>query len=235
MSSKQEWAFINGLMKLQRPRIAVEIGVAKGGMAEAIYSALDQNYKDTGIESWYTGFDLWDTHGVHNQFEQMGSIDEVNTKLKSIGSRHALVKINTQVNQDQFRQELKSRFTLGIDFAFIDGCHSYAGIKNDFFNIWSHMNPNGIVAFHDTAVIDGCREFVADLRINNNGSYDLSDYPYGTENRNCGITLLTRPGFADVKIDEICDSPHVPEDIYAKEQMKIEPNSRWWLDNLQGR
>ena len=90
------------------------------------------------------------------------------------------------------------------------------GIKNDFDNVLPFMNPNGIVAFHDTAVIDGCREFIIDLRLENKG-YDISDFPYGTNERNCGITLVTTPGFADVKIDEICGSPSVPEDIYEKE------------------
>ena len=46
---------------------------------------------------------------------------------------------------------------------------------------------HGIVAFYDTAVIDGCREFIADLRIYNNGSYDVRD-SHGTNSRNCGIT-----------------------------------------------
>tara|TARA_B100001093_G_scaffold462282_1_gene477379 strand:- start:1084 stop:1752 length:669 start_codon:yes stop_codon:yes gene_type:complete len=216
MSGIQEWAFINGLIKLQRPRIAIEIGVANGGMAHIIYSALNENTQYTGVESWYTGFDLWDTHGVHGQFQQMGSLEMVDNDLKLIGDRYALVKIDTQKDQDTFRKELVNRFTLGIDFAFIDGCHSYEGIKNDFYNVLPNMNPNGIIAFHDTAVIDGCREFIIDLRLLNKG-YDISDFPYGTDERNCGITLVTMPGFADVKIDEICGSPSKPEEIYEKE------------------
>ena len=216
MSGVQEWAFISGLIKMQRPRIAIEVGVASGGMARTIYSALNENTKYTGVESWYTGFDMWDTHGQWDQFAQMGSFEMVNEDLKHIGDRYALVKVDTQKDQDTFRKELATRFTLGIDFAFIDGCHSYEGIKNDFYNVLPHMNPNGIMAFHDTAVIDGCREFIIDLRLLNKG-YDISDFPYGWEERNCGITLVTTPGFADVKIDEICGSPSKPEEIYEKE------------------
>ena len=87
MSTQQEWAFIHGLVRLQRPRIAVEVGVAYGGMATSIYKAMHENFVDTGVESWYTGFDLWDTHGIHGQFEQMGSLDLVDEKLKNIGKR----------------------------------------------------------------------------------------------------------------------------------------------------
>ena len=216
MSTKQERDFIYGLIRLQRPRIAIEIGVATGGMACNIYGALDQNTHDTGTESWYTGFDLWDTHGIHNQFPQMGSAEEVNAKLQDIGGRFGLVKIDTQNDQDKFRDELKTRFTNGIDFAFIDGCHSYNGIKNDFDNVLPFMNPKGIIAFHDTAVIDGCREFIIDLRLGDN-KFDITDFPYGTNERNCGVTLVTNPGFGQIKIDEICGSLSTPEEIYAKE------------------
>tara|TARA_B100001057_G_scaffold500153_2_gene613772 strand:- start:396 stop:1067 length:672 start_codon:yes stop_codon:yes gene_type:complete len=217
MSTQQEWSFIHGLVRLQRPRIAIEVGVAQGGMACAIYSALDQNTHDTGIESWYTGFDIWETHGIHNQFVQMGSAYEVHMKLSDIGNRFALVKIDTQKNQKQFKTELSNRFTLGIDFAFIDGCHSYDGLKNDFYNILPHMNPKGIIALHDTSVIDGCREFVIDLRLSDNLNFDIMDFPYGTNERNCGVTILTTPGHGDVNIDEICGSPNEPDKIYEKE------------------
>lgn len=217
MSTQQEWAFIHGLVRLQRPRIAVEVGVAYGGMATSIYKAMHENFVDTGVESWYTGFDLWDTHGIHGQFEQMGSLELVDEKLKNIGSRYALVKLDTQKEQQQFKTQLAERFTLGIDFAFIDGCHSYDGLKNDFYNILPHMNTKGIIALHDTSVIDGCREFVIDLRLSDDLNFDIMDFPYGTNSRNCGVTIITTPGHGDVKIDEICGSPNEPEKIYEKE------------------
>ena len=40
MSTQQEWSFIHGLVRLQRPRIAIEVGVAQGKMARAIYLSL---------------------------------------------------------------------------------------------------------------------------------------------------------------------------------------------------
>ena len=98
------------------------------------------------------------------------------------------------------------------------------------------MNPYGIVAFHDTAVIDGCREFIADLRTHNNGSYDVSDYPVG-DPRKHGVTVITTPGYGDVKIDEICGSPSTPDQIYEKERLNqnYPPLDQWWMDNLNDR
>ena len=219
MSLTQEWDFIRGLIRLQRPKTVVEIGVAGGFMAQSIYTAMNDNYNDTAIESWYTGFDLWDTHGIHGQFAQMGSLEIAEEKLKRIGHRYRLVKIDTQKDQKLFQEELAHRFTDGIDFAFIDGCHSYQGIKNDFDNVMPYMNEQGIVAFHDTSVIDGCREFIIDLRLTTQyNSFDIIDFPYGSEKRNCGITVVVKRGHGDVKIDEICGSPSVPEEIYLREK-----------------
>lgn len=236
MSSQQEKELISGLIRAQRPKIAIEVGVAWGGMSAKIVQAIEQNIIDSGEEAWYTGFDGWEVHGLQNQFDAFGTLEDVDKKLAWQSTHYALVKIDTQKNQSEFRSELTNRFTNGIDFAFIDGCHSYQGIANDFFNVWPHMNPHGIVAFHDTAVIDGCREFIADLRTHNNGSYDISDYPIGHP-RAHGVTVITKPGYGDIKIDEICGSPSTPDQIYEKEQLNqnYPPLDQWWIDNLKER
>ncbi len=36
-----------------------------------------------------------------------------------------------------------------IDFAFIDGDHTYEGVKSDFLNYGHLVRPGGIIAFHD--------------------------------------------------------------------------------------
>ena len=36
-----------------------------------------------------------------------------------------------------------------IDFLFIDGDHSYNGVKSDFINYEQYVSDNGIIAFHD--------------------------------------------------------------------------------------
>lgn len=57
------------------------------------------------------------------------------------------------------------------DFAFIDGDHSYEGVKADFYNILPHLKKGTPVAFHDIAISDfhhthGCYvgEFWRDLK-----------------------------------------------------------------------
>jgi predicted O-methyltransferase YrrM len=40
------------------------------------------------------------------------------------------------------------------DFAFIDGDHSYEGVKADFYNLLPHLKKGTPVAFHDIAISD---------------------------------------------------------------------------------
>ena len=47
---------------------------------------------------------------------------------------------------------MKSRGVEKFDFAFIDGDHSYEGVKSDFEKYSPLVRPGGIVAFHDVAI-----------------------------------------------------------------------------------
>jgi len=46
--------------------------------------------------------------------------------------------------------EVSTRFEDGIDFLFIDGDHSYNGIKADYEDYSPLVRPGGLVACHDT-------------------------------------------------------------------------------------
>ena len=70
-----------------------------------------------------------------------------------------------------------SQWTLGIhedksiDLAFIDGDHSYEGVKGDLEAIWDKMKPNSTILLHDCSqgsktlqgVIDFCNDHKLDL------------------------------------------------------------------------
>ncbi len=36
-----------------------------------------------------------------------------------------------------------------LDFLFIDGDHSYDGVKKDFYDYQEYVHPGGVIAFHD--------------------------------------------------------------------------------------
>jgi hypothetical protein len=245
MSGPQEHAFMEGLIQLIEPNNIIEVGVAHGSMSGVMARGVNKimNHVDTKNNydgCRYTGFDVWADHGLLREFPGFGSQEEAEEYVSAWIDTYEFVNINTQTEQQRFHQELQRiHETVGaIDFAFIDGDHSYHGIANDFFNVWPYMSDKGIVAFHDTAVIDGCREFILDLRRNNNGSYDVIDFPYGFHQRHCGVTLVQPRTFVhdDVMIDEVCGSPNSYFDIENQEreyyESNLQPLNEWWTRNL---
>ena len=52
-----------------------------------------------------------------------------------------------------------------LDFLFIDGDHSYNGVKLDFEMYAPMVRENGLIAFHDIAGRwDGVREFWTEIK-----------------------------------------------------------------------
>jgi hypothetical protein len=72
-------------------------------------------------------------------------------------------------------------WSLPIDFLFIDGDHSYEAVRTDWDDWHGHVQPDGLVAFHD-ALLDapwmdasfGSARFVAELR-ESGGGWQLVD------------------------------------------------------------
>jgi len=207
--------FLASLARFTEAKTIVEVGVMHGDVAVHLCKAANQN------NGKYCGFDVWHRHGLKSQFKQLGSKEAVNKRLLQTGCKgFTLTKIDTLKNRNVFIDHLKQQCPNGIDFAFIDACHSYYGIANDFFAVYPLLTPAGVVAFHDTAKIDGCREFVLDLRTKyNDGTFDVSDYPFGLGNRRCGVSILTKRSYPvlDLGIDEVCGSVSSAEEIEARE------------------
>lgn len=230
MKERSELPFLEALVRFHQAKICVEVGVAKGQAAMHLCRAL------TAGGQHYYGFDAWKRYGQAKEFKALGSREKVLDKLRrSQGANpphpfldFQLFEIDTIANRAGFIAKLDE---LGlkdnIDFAFIDADHSYLGIQNDFTVIYPRLAPRGMIVFHDTCSIDGCREFILDLRTNfYDGTYDIIDIPLGNGvTRNPGITILAKryhsmPGFA---IDEVNGSKSRPFEIERRESE--------WLNN----
>lgn len=223
---RRELEFLGILAYFTEAKNVVEVGVQFGDAAIHLAKSAQRN------GGKYAGFDMWAPHGQATQFPQMSSKLEVEQKLRKAGiSNFELIQLNTIDERIKFSLELDRIFPDGIDFAFIDGDHSYLGIANDFFVIKHHLNKSGVVVFHDTAVIDGCREFMLDLRTKyNDGTFDLIDLPYGSGERHCGLSIFSKKSYPiePIAIDEICGSIHTPAEIedfenkhYVMQQMEL--------------
>jgi hypothetical protein len=201
--------------------VIVEVGVAEAKSTDW----LCRGAKLRGGKVY--GYDLWDTHGLNKQFEHWSSKEKCETYLQSKGhTNFELTKINSRT--PEFAELIKTKHP-SIDLAYIDGCHSYDGIKNDFDIIYPLLSESGVIVFHDTLRIDGCREFMIDLRTKFfDGTYDLITFPWGSMfysdgnvvNRRTGISVLAKRSFAtlDLPIDEQCNLDEHFNDIYVKEE-----------------
>lgn len=82
-----------------------------------------------------------------------------------------------------------------IDFLFIDGDHTYEGVKNDFENYYSLINSGGIIAFHDIVnnIHDtsfGTHKFWEEIK----NKYEYKEFIRPDANNDgCGIGLIKIP------------------------------------------
>ena len=212
---------LESLVYLNQAKVMVEVGVAEAKTTEWLCR---------GAKVWggrVYGYDLWDTHGLKNQFEHWSSKEKCEEYLTSKGhTNFELTKINSRT--PEFAELIKTKHPV-IDLAFIDGCHSYDGIKNDFDAIYPQLSETGVIVFHDTMSIDGCREFMIDLRTKyNDGTFDLVTFPYGSMSYSdgsaydvrTGISVLVKRSFATLvrPIREQCNLDEHFNDIYVKEE-----------------
>ena len=212
---------LESLVYLNQSKVIVEVGVAEAKSTDWLCRGA------IPYDGRVYGYDLWDTHGVKNQFEHWSSKEKCEEYLTSKGhTNFELTKINSRT--PEFAELIKTKHPV-IDLAFIDGCHSYDGIKNDFDAIYPQLSETGVIVFHDTMSIDGCREFMIDLRTKyNDGTFDLVTFPYGSMSysddnvHDCrtGISVLVKRSFATLvhPITEQCNLDEHFNDIYVKEE-----------------
>jgi hypothetical protein len=218
---EEQGPLLESLVYLNQAQVIVEVGVAEAKSTDW----LCRGAKLRGGKVY--GYDLWDTHGLNNQFEHWSSKEKCEEYLRGKGhTNFELTKINSRT--PEFAELIKTKHP-SIDLAYIDGCHSYDGIKNDFDVIYPLLSESGVIVFHDTLRIDGCREFMIDLRTKFwDGTYDLITFPWGSMfysdgnvvNRRTGISVLAKRSFAtlDLPIDEQCNLDEHFQEIYVKEE-----------------
>ena len=183
--SFEHGTLFQGLIILNKCKSIVEIGVSTARTTKLLCQAA----QITGGRVY--GYDCWDIHGLNNQFPASSTIEKSRDYLLDNGYKNfVLTKIDT--TSKKFLEILKKNNPV-IDFAFIDGCHSYEGVLNDFNAVYPLLSETGIIAFHDTVRIDGSRQFNIDLKTKFfDGTFDVIDFPYGNDNYRVGISLLVK-------------------------------------------
>lgn len=60
-----------------------------------------------------------------------------------------VVEIEGDSHSDVVKKRVKEQVGNNVDFLFIDGDHSYKGVKEDFVSYSSLVKENGLIVFHD--------------------------------------------------------------------------------------
>ena len=181
-----------GLARSIKPKVCVEIGSARGKSACAVGLALRRN----GGGKLYA----IDPHSVTtwNDKDSVDSFAIINAHLQK-AELTEWVEIVRKTSGDAAKGWNKK-----IDLIFIDGDHSYEGVKADWELFLPHLSEFGVVVFHDTLwdlrpdgqhdrADMGVPRFVDELR--------AAGYPVITIDQNFGVSLV-QPRQGGVKLSK---------------------------------
>lgn len=130
----QRWVELTGLAHLVRelnPMAGMEIGLGSGGTL-ALWAQLSP------AKATIIGVDLTLPEGIE---------EYIRIKMKA-GQNLQLLQGNSHSSETK-EQALDVLGNNRLDFLFIDGDHSYEGVKQDFEDYSPLVRPGGIVALHD--------------------------------------------------------------------------------------
>lgn len=154
----EKYALYKTVQLLENSSVCVEIGSYFGASSCFIASAL----KSKGI---LYCIDTWGNHAMTYSTE-----DQEDEYLVERDTYEAF-KVNTYNFRDQIR-ELRgwstnvvsdfSKLEQKIDFIFIDGDHTYDGVKKDWNAYSPFLRKGSLVVFHDTGWADGVVKLIGE-------------------------------------------------------------------------
>jgi len=161
------------LMKVQQPRVFVELGVHTGNS----FAAFCQGSQLAGSRTSCFGVDTW-RGDEHAGYYEQTVYDELLADVKRNYSQ------GVYLLRMLFDEALNSFSDHSIDLLHIDGLHTYEAVRHDFETWLPKMSERGVVLFHDTAVRSddfGVWKFFEELR---------SKYPTAEFHHSYGLGIV---------------------------------------------
>lgn len=177
---------LHGLVRSLAPDVVVETGSARGWSACHIGLALRENVRGKLYAI--------DPH-AETEWNDSGGIDSSLPVFQRHVAAMGLTDYVEVVRSNS--HDAAKHWTRPIDLIFIDGDHSYAGVKADWDLFSPFLTTSGVAIFHDTTwelhrhddprYRDdmGVPRFVDELR--------RQGYPVITIDRDCGLSMVQRP------------------------------------------
>lgn len=137
--TERESAFLCGLLRQEKPKVILEIGVAAGGTTAIMLQCLkdiDENFSMYSIDIAENCY--WDKSKKSGFLGSMA-----NEKLKCDGW-----KLLTGHVAPYYKEILRG----GIDFVMLDSAHSLPGEVLDFLAIFPYLNDGAMVCLHDISL-----------------------------------------------------------------------------------
>jgi len=133
-----------GFIRQQKPKNLLCIGSRYGFIPAVMAQAckdnqcgridfVDAGYGENDANHW-TGKGYWKTNDGLNCFKNFGLEKQI--------------KVFVQTTRE-FKQKHQNK---KYDYIYIDGDHSYQGVKLDFQSFWPSLNKKGYMLFHDVSV-----------------------------------------------------------------------------------
>ena len=130
---------------IKKNAIAVEIGSYIGASSVFIAKGLSKNSKLYCIDTWQNDAMTEGNWDSYNEF--LKNTYPVKDKITII--RNKSIDASKTLNDE-------------IDYIFIDGDHSYEGVKNDIDNWFPKLRSGGVIIMHDIGWADGVNKVIQD-------------------------------------------------------------------------
>lgn len=184
---RTEGLLFKSICTLQKYKTIVEIGTQFGETSFYLAEAAKINGGKLYCYDYFAPIGAY-KKGGH------GELEVAKDRLKDYSEFVTFTKIDTQ--SESFKDVLSSDTEGKIDFAFIDGDHSYEGVKNDFLAVYPLLTNDATIALHDTGNHIGVRKFIIELLSDlYDGSFSLINFPYGGADSN-GLAILKKDTWA---------------------------------------
>jgi predicted O-methyltransferase YrrM len=151
----------------------LEIGTAAAGNTRLLCDFIE-------INNIYT-IDL----NVHPSINWSDNPNARDKNLSSLKNKGSLINYYGDSHSKETKDWLYS-LNVKFDLAFIDGDHSFEGVKQDFELVMPLLNNGAIVVFHDTACVSECKQMNDIVKSGKYSNFThYKDYLFGDKNCSC--------------------------------------------------